>query len=595
MVTTAVAVVGLWAVLYGQVPATAVRAPSGAAALPAETKAARAALRALDLAELERVRAAAVARGVDGAIGELGALHDVSRLLRCLPLGELPAHEDAALVGPRLLLRLEAIRLLRRRADALYGEDPDMARLLAGAGAWATPAPRGAPAYVAWPLATERWPDEVIEPALEPSRCAAPVRTPPGRAATDRAAQEASAAAALIARGPVMPAAIRPRVLHLALERGAPLSATASVAAWIEGGDPALVAPLALRLGRRGEAQGATEDAIALYRRVLAEPARSDAEDGWARARLVGLLDAPPAILEVVHAARAPRPDDRAALHHAEARALYAAGDLDALERFGRAWLAARPAADPLGFDRATEDLLVSLALARPPDRAVSWTESLGPPRERDARLDKLAQRAIELGHHELAIYVYDQLRREAAADRAAGGAPAVARLARWLGGRAQVEHARGEAERFADFVSELEHIATDESDRPLARTAPHRAVAVLCQVVLGQLVEARGQPATAMFASTLVHAIDALTTTPTRWSRTLLSHRPALAELAGVAAPVVKGKKAPPRIRSVGVISLPRLAPRLPAPDDPPPLPPIGSLWVHPDESGTWVAGPPW
>ncbi len=572
------------------------RAPGLRAASADEIASGRAALHALDLAELERVRAAAVERGVDVSTGELAALHDLSRLLRCLPVPPVPAHESPRLLGPRLLLRLEALRVLRRRTEGAYSEDTDIQRMLGLATTWASPAPGASPAWVSWPLSTERWPDEVIEPALEPSVCATPAR----RTKRDRARVEGARAADLIALGPELPPTLRTRVLLLALARGAPLSTTASVAAWLDGGEPALVPPATLRLARRAEVLGALPEAIALHQRVLADPQRTDAEDGWARARLVGLLEDPAAILEVTRAARAPRPQDAAALAHAEARALYARGDLDGLERFGRGWLARRGPPDALGFDQATEDLLVALALVRPPDRAVAWTESLGPSSERDTRLDRLAQRAIEVGQLDLAAYVYDQLRREAAADRTRGGAPAVARLTRWLGGRAHVEHARGDPEAFADFVAELEHIASDEGDRPLARTAPHRAVAVLCQVVLGPLTEARSQDSTRAFAGIMVKAIDKLTITPTRWSRTLVGYRGPLAELAGVGALAFKGKRPPPAIRSVGVVTLPRLAPRLPAPDEPTPLPPIGSFWVRPaerehDTSGGWVAGPPW
>lgn len=552
------------------------------------------------LDEVERERLAAVARGDDVAQGGWAWLREASRLMRCLPLGPEPA---SAPPGPaRWLLRLEALRLERRRATGTASGDAVLAELIERARAWQDPPRPTAPASVVWPLSDERWPDEVIEPAVEPARCGEPL----GDAQLTAAAMNARSAAEreLVLRlvegaAPGVPPTVRARVLLLGLVRGTALSATASVAAWLDGGEPGVVSAAAIRLGRRGEVLGQREAAIAAYERALAERGATDAEDGWARARLVSLSDDPGRVLAWARGARAPRPQDAAALAHAEARALYTLGDHDALERFGRAWLERRGPADALGFDARTEDLLLSLGLARPVDAAVAWTSSLGPASGREARLEALAQRALGQGQLELAAYVYDRLRFDALEARARGGAPAIARLTTAIAGRARVEYARGDPLAFDGWVQELERLARDESERPLARTAPHRALATLCQALLGPLTEARAAPETPRFAQSLVRAIDSLTTARTRWSRMLEAHRPGLSALAGTAplamAPARGKRPTAPALRSVGVVVLPRLEPPLPAPDELPPPPPLDDLWVTWAADGALSAGPPW
>lgn len=566
------------------------------------TPAALEALAAHRLVDVERERHAAGARGVDLTRGAWAWLRDASRLMRCLPLDELDLHPTPsapdALGAARRLLRLEALRLEHARAVGTTSGDELLVDWIERARPWESPTAPAPPAWVVWPLAEEQWPDEVLELVVEPARCRAPLEPAllTAQAAADRFARERAWVSAVVEGGPAgVPEPLRARVLLLGLARGAPLSATASVAAWLEGGEPRIVSAAAVRLGRRAEVLGQRAEAIAAYTRALADEARSDAEDGWARARLVALDDDPARVLPWARGARAPRPQDAAALAHAEARALYAQGDHEGLERFGRAWLERRGPPDALGFDAQTEDLLLSLALVRPADAAVAWTASLGPASGREARLEALGQRARTQGHLELAAYVYDRLRFDALEARSRGGAPAVARLTSALAGRAQVEHARGDPEAFDAWILELERLARDESERPLARTAPHRALATLCQALLGPLTDARDAPDTARFAHSLVRAIDSLTATPTRWSRMLEAHRPGLSALTGTKPRPPTTRARAPALRSVGVVVLPRLEPALPAPDEPPPLPPLGSLWVSVGAGGQLRAAAPW
>lgn len=569
--------------------------------------AALAALAAGRLDEVERERLAAEARGADVREGAWAWLREASRLMRCLPLD--PLGPAPALGAARRLLRLEALRLERRRADGTVAGDEILVELIDRARPWQTPTRPTAPDWVVWPLTEERWPDEVIEPAVQPARCEDPLDDAQLSAAAmaARTHAERTAVAELVDEGaPHVPAVVRARVLLLGLVRGAPLSATATVAAWLDGGEPRVVAAAAVRLGRRGEVLGQREAAIAAYERALVYTASAAAEAGWARARLVTLSDDPARVLAWARGARAPRPQDAAALAHAEARALYMLGDHEALERFGRAWLERRGPPDPLGFDLRTEDLLLSLALVQPVEAAVAWTSSLGPASGREQRLEALAQRALVSGQLELASYIYDRLRFDALEARARGGAPAVARLTTALAGRARVEHARHDPLAFDAWIQELERLARDESERPLARTAPHRALATLCQAMLGPLTDARGAPQTPRFAQSLVRAIDSLTAAPTRWSRMLEAHRPGLIALAGPTAPSTpsaprgtrgtrgaRSSAAP--LRSVGVVVLPRLEPPLPAPDEAPPLPTLESLWVTLEPDGALRSGPPW
>ena len=434
----------------------------------------------------------------------------------------------------------------------------------------------------------------MLEPAVAPSRCA-PAEARPD--VVSRSSDEGQRAVDLIAHGEGVPLALRAPLVLLALTRGGPLSASATVAAWLDGTSTEVASAARVRLARRAEAIGQNDRAIALYREVMFEG--SDEEAGWARARLARLLEAPREILEIARGARNPRPLDRASLVLAEARgrdraAAASRGRIAPARRDHPAHRArAPPAIRP--YHAAVIDLLALLALARDPDRAIAWTESLGSPSERDALLTALAERALDSQRFDLAAAVYDDLRRTATRERIRGGAPVATRLARWIAGRARVEQARGDPAAFAAFVDELRAQALAEADRPLARTAPHRELAALAQALLGPLTNAKAQPLTPQFAATLVGAIDALLVTPTRWSPILSGYRGPLAELAGVESKSAPSGKPIKPIRSVGVIALPRLLPSLPAPDEEPPLPAVGSFWVYPAERGIKVGLPPW
>ncbi len=84
--------------------------------------------------DLLTLRRASVLRRQAGErvdIGRLGLLDDLSRLVRCLPIGPIPADETDQYRFQRDLVRLERIRLERLIRDRAHRETT-LADLLAG-------------------------------------------------------------------------------------------------------------------------------------------------------------------------------------------------------------------------------------------------------------------------------------------------------------------------------------------------------------------------------------------------------------------------------------------------------------------------------
>jgi hypothetical protein len=592
----------LFAVLASQA------APPFRPSTPLDLPTLRQRLREGDLVSIERARAALNERGESIDRGSLGLLDDLSRLMRCLPLGPIPSGERAPFRAARLLARFERVRIERRLREGIYQgtaldallEDEVRHR-----------AETRSDLFVRWPVESERWPGEVPDPRLMPPRCTAGAGpaiegwTPEALAAArTRAEREFLEQVAQMLDD--LPSASRSVVaFELLSRRKADEPALDShraslLRAAIEAGEPPVRSAGLMLLARDLQEHGDEIGAIAAYRSLLNDSAATNDEDSRARVHLSQILEPDwPSVLEVVNGARSARPNDRAPLAYAEARALYSLGDLDGLERFGRVWLRSRPAQDSIGFAAATEQILLELALHRSPADALRWISEL--PGDRSVQLDRVGKLAVDTGRTELASAIYDRLRIDAASDLGRRGPAAAADLAHWTAERALVEYETKDAAAFAGLIDDLVRLANDERDRPLARTAPHRQIARLCQTLLGRITnDAAASEEPRKYAAALLEAITALTKEPSRWRTILEDHREPLRILAGsyTAERSVKPGGAKPKrppIKSLGEVVIPRLPPRLTPKDEPTPLPQISSFVVHEREDGTLLAGPPW
>src|SRR5262245_11691777 len=82
-----------------------------------------------DLVTLERSRALRSSRGEDVTVGPVALLDDLSRLVRCLPLGPLQPWEHQSYRAARSVVRLERVRLQRLIKEGIYSTTP-LAELL---------------------------------------------------------------------------------------------------------------------------------------------------------------------------------------------------------------------------------------------------------------------------------------------------------------------------------------------------------------------------------------------------------------------------------------------------------------------------------
>jgi hypothetical protein len=582
-----------------------------------------------DLVAVERGRALLEDSGAGVATGPIALLEDLSRLVRCLPLGPVPEREQPPYRGARMLVRLERIRLEALMRDGIYDETA-LVDLLGEPPLFRAKALDRTDVLVRWPVEQERWPGEVIEPRIEPARCASKAGAskesdPKVHAAARRTRARAvrETLAALVGELDRLPADTRGKVAtaYLDLASAAPsfeLPAEwdrALIAALEKSDPPWKSAGLVLLAGLR-EKTGDERGAVALYREILERAAPTAAEDSRVRARLVGLEEPNwGSVLEIARAVRAARSSDAPVLAHAEARALYALGRWTELETFGRAWL--RRAHQDDEIDLRTRDLLVRLALQLEPAEAMAWIEEISPgdPKGRIERLDGLGKLAIETNNLDLATRVYDRLRTETAADAKKRGPAASSELAHWIAERALIEFSLEDPEAFAELIDEILAFAKQEGDRPLSRFAPHREVARLCQDLIGRLAnEVREKPERRKFAALLLEAAVQLADKPSRWQAMLERYAESLRGLAG---PYAAGRdgRAPSsarraskdgeaarkrrekqrRVRELGEVIVPRLPPRLIPEDVRSEVPTVASFLTWEDAAGVWRSGAPW
>ncbi len=305
------------------------------------TQAAHAAFFDGDLVSLARAQVQLAEAGQDPHRGDWGLLEDLSRLVRCLPLGPVPDGESPQYFAVRSVVRLERIRLQRLLVENAY-RDTDLVALLNMK--WGDHL-ASQPELVRWPTEIEVWPGEVTEAQVHPGACPPLPGSWRDPAALQRKRQQArlaserKALAALLPQLGWLPDEGAARIA-LAYLQEASIARTHLTSEWVallnqalaRGEGPVRVAGR-LALARLVEDYG---DSRGLYSQILADPDRSAAQDSRARVRLVALLEPEwTEILALTQAAR-PRPEDRAALENAEARARLALGDYVGLQKLGR-------------------------------------------------------------------------------------------------------------------------------------------------------------------------------------------------------------------------------------------------------------------
>lgn len=578
-----------------------------------------------DLVTLRRAQVLRRRRGERVDLGRLGLLEDLSRLVRCLPIGPIPPDERAPYRLPRALARLERIRLERLVRDRAH-RGTALAKLVTSERRYRT---RGAddPAIVRWPIEDELWPGEVPDPTLTPSRCpSSPGALKERPEKTHRAQQrlrlgaERAAVAALLPDLEQLPDLTAARVALTYLVDAQAAEGFVVDAEWRRILEAVLArapapyrAPGRLLLALVAERSDRAE-ALRLYHALLADPTCSAAEDSRARVRLVFLLEpddeasAPDwsRILEVARDAKAPRPADEMVLANAHARALFALGETEALMTLGRKIIQREDRSGP--FFAQTNELLTLLALDLEPARAIAWLDEIALADEsaRAERLEELAELARERGRFDLAVALYDRRRAEVRAGIERRGPRAAAKDAELVARRAFLEYERDDIEAFAGFVDELVQLARDERGRPIARYAPHKAVARLSQDLLGRLTDdVKEDRQREKFAAVLLEAAAELSRGQTRYRRVLERFLLDLERLAGryavgrtrVAAPDAKKRsrtKTKP-VKQLGEVIVSRLPPKLAAPDEPTPAPFVPTFVMYERPDGTWVEDAPW
>lgn len=561
-------------------------------------------------------------RGIETRIGSYGLLRDLARLVRCLPLGPLPEAETGPLRAARLAARLERVRLNRLVKDGLYAATP-LGELLPEPKLYQWTAADQHQELVRWPIEEERWPGEVVEGLPEIGKCPArPGALREGDPKSHdlnmkfRAAAERAAKTALLPILPDLPdhAAAKVALGYLvdALEAEDfrfPLEWADRLEAGLERGETSIRSAGLVMMARAREDNGDRARAVELYRALAADPTTNGDEDSRVRVRLAALEEPDwPRVLDAVRGVRNPRDLDEKALSYAEARALYAIHDFDALMTFGRVWL--RKPRGGNEFDEAARDLLLRLAVELDPSQAMAWVEEIGEDAKLRDRLDELGRLSIESDNLKLATAIYDRLRLLAASERKKRGPAAAAEEAHWIAQRAMVEFVAEDAEAFAGFIDALIALATEQGDKPMARFAPHREIARLAQDLVGRLTnEVDAKPDRRKFAALLLEASVKLTEKQSRFQNVLEERIPPLRVLAGayaagrdrsVATPAARktakgarGKEK--KIRQLGEVIVPRLPPLIEAPDFKTEVPLIDTYLVYEESHGALKAGAPW
>jgi hypothetical protein len=576
-----------------------------------------------DLVTLERGRAILRDRGVDVELGSLGLLDDLARLVRCLPLGPVPAAETDQLLAARLVARVERIRLERVLKDSAYSESP-LLELFMHPPLYQLEAPGQTLELVRWPIEEERWPGEVIEGIPEKGVCpvrAGALRETDGKIhaanAKIRAAAERAATTAVLPLLPDLPDPAAGKIA-LAYLRDAvdaesfvfPIEWADRLEAGLRRGEPRVRSAGLVMLARAREINADVAGALDLYRQLALDETTTTEEDSRVRVRLAALEEPDwDRVLEVVRGVRKARDVDERVLSYAQARALYAKHEFDALMTFGRVWL--RKTRGGNRFDDATRDLLLRLAVELDPAQAMAWIEEIGEESKVRDRLDELGKLSLETDNLALATAIYDRLRVLAASERKKRGPAAASEEAHWIAQRALIEFAAEDAEAFAGFMDALVALAVEQGEKPMARWAPHREVARLALDLIGRLTNEVGEkPDRRKFAALLLEAIVKLIVKPSRFQALLEERMPPLVALAGPyatgrtdprATPAARktskdarGKK-PRKVRQLGEVIVPRLPPRIEAPDLTTEVPVLDTFLVYEDVTGTMVAGAPW
>ncbi len=558
-----------------------------------------------ELWALARARLRAYEAGVDVHLGEPALLHELSRLGRCLPLGPIPADEAPLWRALRHLVRAERVQLERVSRDAWAPRGP-LAALLRGHHV-ATATPTVPASEIAWPTEPERWPDEESWPSLEPSRC----RPPSGVVASEsdarrrRAAESAElhAAAELLEQlPPALSGPLAVRVLADARARGE--GPSPALRARVERALPRLDPPwrsrarLLLALGTSSSASG-----LERLNAVLEDGSATPLELGLTRVRLAAAAEPDwPRVLTLAAPLDEARPEERRALAHARARAWFATGRWTELRAFARRWRRSPDADGPTPEARALADLFERLALELPLDEAIAWTSELAGRGQRAAALERMGRRALAERRFAHAEAAFEALRAEAEAARPQRGPLAVADRVRWDAERARVAFEADDLAGFAGLLDAVVAPGRDPESAPIARSAPHRELARLCQDLLGRLTEqVASRPERRAYAGALLEAVAALSDGKSRWHRLIARQRPALVELAGpwAAGRAPRPAKGARRLRSLGEVVLPRLPPSVPPPE-PPPLGLEPETWAPVRTTGTgaeasWRLWPVW
>lgn len=603
----------------------------GVVTTPLELEELRVAFLAGDLVTLERGQAILRDRGVDVDHASHGLLRDLARLVRCLPIGPIPApsSETPSLLAARTLVRLERVRLERMLKESSYPQSL-LAELLPEPKLYLERAPPQKLELVRWPVEDERWAGEVVEGRVEAGKC--PTRPGAFREADGksrdanqklRAAAERAATTAVLPMLPSLPDAAAGKIALAYLQDAVkaesfkfPLEWADRLEAGLRRGQPAIRSAGLVMLARAREQNGDLAGATALYRELISDPSLTNEEDSRVRVRLTALEEPDwPRVRDVAAGARSPRDLDERVLSYAQARALYALHDFDTLTTFGRVWL--RKVRGGNQFDDAARDLFLKLAVELEPARAMSWIEEIGEDARLRERLDLLGQLALESDNLPLATAIYDRLRLLAASERKKRGPAAAAEEAHWIAQRALVEFAAEDAEAFAAFMDQLVALAFEQTDKPIARWAPHREVARLALDLIGRLTnEVDAKADRRKFAALLLEASVKLTAKPSRFQALLEERIPPLRVLAGpyavgrdAAGKDAQATKATPdarktakgargkerKVRQLGEVVVPRLPPRIEAPDVETAVPAIDTFLVYEDERGALLSGVPW
>jgi hypothetical protein len=581
-----------------------------------------------DLVTLARGRALLQDRGQDVRVGPIALLDDLSRLVRCLPIGPLPDDESPIYRSARMLVRLERVRLESLAKDGAYPES-SLADLLVEPPLYPTKVAVDPDLVVRWPLEQERWPGEIIDAQIVASRCPTkagalkesdPKAHARGRRTRARAIRELLSS--LVGELDRLPPETKGEVATAYLDLATAAEGFELPDQWdrallvaLEKSTPPWKSAGLIMLARLRELDEDDQGARVLYREVLERADPTEEEDSRVRTRLAGLTEPRWAeVLDIAHGVKKVRPVDAPALANAEARALYALGRFTELQTFGRAWLRRAHKEDVV--DRSTRELLVRLALELEPPEAIAWIEEIGPddPRNRSERLDELGKLAIEANDLDLAIHIYDKLRTEAGVEEKRTPT-AAAEAAHWIAERAIIEFALEDAEAFAGFIDEILLLAQREGERPLARIAPLREIARLCQELIGRITnEVESKPERRKFAALLLEAASALSQKPSRYQPMLEQYTESLKALAGSYAVGRDGRAPLPRrkpsldaatrkrkraqkrrVKELGEVVVPRLPPRLETEDVTTAVPSVESFLVYESAGGTWRTGPPW